>query len=570
MRWNSLAATARLAALLLALLSRPALAADDLCSPAPMTGCFQSNEVTLSATLGSNSSRDRLDWRWRRGEATSLADFGDPTAATDYALCIYAGESTLQSETSAPTPETDSLVLSLDVPAGTFWSVGAEAGFSYGDTGGASVDGIKSVELIPGDGAGASIKAKGKGAGLGLDALSSIDGSRAISQIQNSDGGCWGAEVGIELRNPPPFSVPAIQSADVIDEAKAVALMNELAVLYNRKLGGEGPLDMTLWSNALGATEIQNIVATTSASQLDVQALTSALYVFGWYGGTLFQRDGFQGNPGPAGPTVPNPLAFANAVNIFRSGTQVALSGSDQNVFDFLEAPAGGGPGGTGTGVLAAVESFGYNTGYGFAVLEDLIDVFNPPADKLVCSGVTAYTPPGGPIHPKLPFFPANAPLFDCVFSPSFLDAGPSLRPLLAEYLDPANPHVPQLPAHLQPAALKAAQDSQEGFGSFVWKVVLAGVIKQDQDYRESLWDVDNAFLEVVEAAGLLGLGALARDDADLGRQAVLAGGSVLEGWLASYSFGLSAPSGPTPHDPSTDPRVLPLFDLGTTPIEWK
>ena len=100
--------------------------------------------------------------------------------------------------------------------------------------------------------------------------------------------------------------------------------------------------------------------------------------------------------------------------------------------------------------------------------------------------------------------------------------------------------------------------------GRCSWRVV----IKQDQAYRESLWDVDNAFLEVIEAAALTGMGALARDDSQIGRQGVVANGSVLSGWLASYSFGLTARSGPEPYDPSTDPRVLPLFDLGTTPIQ--
>ena len=533
-----------------------------LCTAAPMTGCGQSNDVALSVELGKH---DKLDWRWNNGEATSLADYGDPTDSTDYAVCIYDGETTFQSESKAPTPETNSLVLSIDAPAGAFWSEGSESGYSYGDTGGDGINGLKSIELIPGAEGHAKIKAQGKGDALGLAALDGVDGSQVISQVQNSDGGCWGATVSVELRNPPPFTVTGVPSDDVIDEAKAEAMLDELAALYNRKLGQNGPLDMTLWSNALGATEIQNLVVTTAPADLDLQALTSALYVFGWYGGTLFQRDGFQGNPGPAGP---DPLRFANAVNIFRNGNDVALNGTDQDVFDFLSAADGGGPGGAGTGVLASVESFGYNTGYGFAVLEDLIGVFNPPVDKMDCSGVTAYTPPGSsPLHPKIPFVPANAPLFDCVFTPSFLDAGPDLRTFLDEYLDPGNPNVAALPAHLQPAALKAAQDGQEGFGSFVWKVILAGVIKQDQAYRESLWDVDNAFLEVIEAAALTGMGALARNDAQIGRQGVVAGGSVLVGWLASYSHGLSAPSGPEPHDPSTDPRVLPLFDLGTTPI---
>jgi len=546
----------------------PAFANGDpeICSAAPKTGCGQSPHVGLNVMRNPvRAANDRLSWRWLIGEATSLGDYGDPTADTDYALCIYDGDTTLQTETAAPAPGTDSLVVSIDAPAGAGWVTGKrDSGFFYSSSG--TPDGLRSLVLLTGDEGLATVTLSGRGgAELGLDAVDAVDPDRVISQVQNSDGGCWGAAVTVDLRNPPPFTVDGIASGDVIDEAKAEAMLDELAALYNRKLGDSGPLDMTLWSNALGATEIQNLVVTNAPADLDLQALTSALYVFGWYGGTLFQRDGFQGNPGPAGP---DPARFANAVNIFRNGNDVALNGTDQDVFDFLTAADGGGPGGAGTGVRASVESFGYNTGYGFAVLEDLIGTFNPPANKMVCSGVTAYTPPGSsPLHPKIPFAPANAPLFDCVFTPSFLDAGPDLRTYLDEYLDPGNTNVAALPAHLQPAVLKGAQDGQEGFGSFVWKVILAGVIKQDQAYRESLWDVDNAFLEVIEAAALTGMGALARHDAQIGRQGVVAGGSVLVGWLASYSHGLSAPSGPEPHDPSTDPRVLPLFDLGTTPI---
>lgn len=541
--------------------------ATEVCDPAPRTGCSQSTQVGFKVrAVPDEPALSRLDWRWYAGEATGVEDYGDPTAATDYALCVYDGDATAQTESAAPAPGTHSLVLELVAPAGAGWKAGKKgSGYSYSSAG--EPDGLRAATLLTGPEGGSTLTLSGRGAALGIDALDGVDRERVISQVQHSDGGCFGAAVSVELRNPPPFSFPGIPSDDVIDEAKAEALLDELAALYNRKLGDQAPLNMTLWSNALGSTEIQNLVVTHAPGDLDLQALSSGLYVFGWYGGTLFQRDGFQGNPGPAGPDNPSPAAFANAVNKFRDGIEVATTGSDQDVFDFLESADAGGPTGTGTGVRASVESYGYNTGYAYAVLEDMIDTFDPPDDKLVCSGITARTG-FNTIHPKLPLVPADAPLFDCVFTPSFLEAAPALRPLLDEFLDPANPNVPLLPAYLQPAALKAGQDGQEGFGQLVWKVFLTGVILQDQAYRESLWDVDNAFLEVVEAAGLTGLGALARRDPDLGRQAVLAGGTVLEGWLAAYSFGLSAPSGPEPHDPATDPRVLPLFDLGTTPIE--
>jgi hypothetical protein len=85
---------------------------------------------------------------------------------------------------------------------------------------------------------------------------------------------------------------------------------------------------------------------------------------------------------------------------------------------------------------------------------------------------------------------------------------------------------------------------------------------------RRSLWDVNNAFLEVIEAAAALSAGALARNDLQgLGRKAVLAT-TVLKGLLIAYQFGLSAP-GQLVNDPATDPCVLPLFDFGKTPIEF-
>ena len=63
----------------------------------------------------------------------------------------------------------------------------------------------------------------------------------------------------------------------------------------------------------------------------------------------------------------------------------------------------------------------------------------------------------------------------------------------------------------------------------------------------------------MVHGAGLLNMGAQAHVDADLGRRAAIASSSVLKGWLASYQYGLGAP----------EPRVLPTFDLGVTPIQF-
>jgi hypothetical protein len=41
--------------------------------------------------FASDRERNRLQWRWRGGEATTGADLGAPLGASDYAFCVYAG-----------------------------------------------------------------------------------------------------------------------------------------------------------------------------------------------------------------------------------------------------------------------------------------------------------------------------------------------------------------------------------------------------------------------------------------------------------------------------------------------
>ena len=83
------------------------------------------------------------------------------------------------------------------------------------------------------------------------------------------------------------------------------------------------------------------------------------------------------------------------------------------------------------------------------------------------------------------------------------------------------------------------------------------------------MWDINNAFLEVIEAVAALSAGALANNDInELGRKGVVAA-TLLKGWLVTYGCGLSAP-GQDVTDPTIDPRVPPRFVFGTTPIDFQ
>ncbi len=463
------------------------------CTPAPRTGCRQSDEVELRVSR----SPERIAWRWR-GEA--------PGTDGDFGLCLYDGVGTEQTEAAAPAPDTDSLILGVRVS-------GIEA---------------DDEELL------AEIAAEGTwlgrlfgGGGIGLTALDSVDGSRIISQLQGGEDHCFGKSISIAYANGPPF--PEIGNR-VMDADKGKRLLDELAAEHNAGQGGRA-LSMMRWISSIAATQIQDRVVSSPPSELDLDAVFGALHISGWFGGIWFVRDGFQR---PA-PDAVNPAGADAAVRLYAEGRDAALEAPDEDIFAFLTHQE--------TGLASLVDSYGYNTGYSLQVNEETVggQVTPPPPEKLACPGS----------HPQLvapddP--PADAPLFGCTYSPSYLASLDGLRPYRDAY-------VAAFPERA--AQLKAIQDRAEARGRTIWSYRLGNVIKVDQAVREALWDVDNAFLEVVHAAGLLNMGAQATRDVELARRAALGSSGVLKGWLASYGLGLGAP----------EPRVLPTWNLGTTPV---
>jgi hypothetical protein len=69
-----------------------------LCNQAPQAGCKRPVSVgaaTVALARGRKATGDSLKWKWSKGAATTIADFGDPTAGTDYTLCVYDGTAKL-------------------------------------------------------------------------------------------------------------------------------------------------------------------------------------------------------------------------------------------------------------------------------------------------------------------------------------------------------------------------------------------------------------------------------------------------------------------------------------------
>ena len=96
------------------------------CPTAPLDqgvcGTSRRSTLMLRRKPGKSPNDDRLTWIWGDGEPTAPADFADPSATADYALCVYAG---------APGAET--LVYESAVPASSERWRGRTNGFTYSD-----------------------------------------------------------------------------------------------------------------------------------------------------------------------------------------------------------------------------------------------------------------------------------------------------------------------------------------------------------------------------------------------------------------------------------------------------
>ena len=133
----------------------------------------------------SNDNSDLLLWKWTRGEATTAAEFADPTVATTYTLCVYDA-----SAATRPLVEARAQVGDEWKPSGS--------GYRYRDRT-RSPGGLLSIKLKPGDVGKALVKVKGKGPNLALPGLGLVP--PVVVQLRRSGGGCWGATFSSPSRN---------------------------------------------------------------------------------------------------------------------------------------------------------------------------------------------------------------------------------------------------------------------------------------------------------------------------------------------------------------------------------
>jgi hypothetical protein len=171
-------------------IATPTVTASPGCPGAPQAGCRSAiggkGRLRLRAATGSPQAL--VDWRWIDGAPTSKADFGDPLASDDYALCIYDA--------------TSSLVASATVPAGGL--CGAQPCWTDKPTGFAFRDkqptGDRMLSLKGGAAGRTTIAFKGSGASVAVPA---IPLAQPLTVQLHGAGACWEAT----------YSAPAIANA---------------------------------------------------------------------------------------------------------------------------------------------------------------------------------------------------------------------------------------------------------------------------------------------------------------------------------------------------------------------
>jgi hypothetical protein len=124
------------------------------CPPAPQSGCKTAAKSVLMLKDNDDDAKDKLLWKWLKGQSTMLPDFGNPQTTADYFLCLYGGV--------AETPLADG---TLQVPHSPNWSPLGTTGWNYDDDA-AAADGARKLRLQSSSQDRSKVLLKGKGSEL--------------------------------------------------------------------------------------------------------------------------------------------------------------------------------------------------------------------------------------------------------------------------------------------------------------------------------------------------------------------------------------------------------------------
>jgi hypothetical protein len=123
------------------------------CPIVPEPGCRTSLKSVLLIKNKTDNTKDKLIWKWIKGQSTTQNDFADPTSTANYAFCLYSGT-------------TSALVAEIDVPpSGSKWKLLGTKGYKYLDSM-ATEDGAQKITLKGSSSNKSKVLVKGRGSNL--------------------------------------------------------------------------------------------------------------------------------------------------------------------------------------------------------------------------------------------------------------------------------------------------------------------------------------------------------------------------------------------------------------------
>ncbi len=157
-----------------------------VCAASPLAGCRQplaAGKASLALRNAADGRKDSVQWKWTKGSATAVGDFGLPTApgGAAYAFCVY----------SAGQPAVEIAIPAHGDCAGAPCWRASSSGFRYRNPAFGS-DGRLQLDLRGGPDGGAKIILKGSGSALSMPELTPLASTLTV-QLQASNGRCWEA-----------------------------------------------------------------------------------------------------------------------------------------------------------------------------------------------------------------------------------------------------------------------------------------------------------------------------------------------------------------------------------------
>jgi hypothetical protein len=162
--------------------------------------------VSGAAQLTLGTKQPELSWKWAKGEATTLADFGDPVHTDAYALCLY------DESGSAPTT-----LFRAMVPPGAGWRAAGRNGFAYKNKAGVA-GGVTGITLKAGVDRKAKIVVGASGSHLLM--LPTLPPPLPLTVQLRGHGECWGArylQAGVKKTTASEFVAKSSPSGAFLD-----------------------------------------------------------------------------------------------------------------------------------------------------------------------------------------------------------------------------------------------------------------------------------------------------------------------------------------------------------------